>query len=61
MDSNKSSFRTITRLLNVLEILASHSNGLTLAEVVNKLDAPKSSIYYLLQEMQKMDISFITK
>jgi IclR family KDG regulon transcriptional repressor len=53
MKDNTTSFRTISRLLTTLELTAAHPNGLTLSEFINKLDVPKSSMYYLLQELQK--------
>jgi IclR family KDG regulon transcriptional repressor len=52
LNENKS--RTPHRLFSILEILAYYSKGLTLTELMTKLNgAPKSSTYNLLQQMIK--------
>lgn len=44
---------SVERALDILEIVASARNGLTLSELARRLDLPKSSVYYVLRAMQR--------
>lgn len=39
--------RTVTRVMTILELVASSSTGMTLAELATALEAPRSSVHYI--------------
>ncbi|MCI1931571.1 MAG: IclR family transcriptional regulator [Clostridia bacterium] len=43
--------RSTSRILDILEMLASATNGYTLTEIARQIDAPKSSIFPILHTM----------
>jgi len=43
--------RSTSRILDILEMLASAANGYTLTEIARQIDAPKSSIFPILHTM----------
>ena len=48
------SFRTITRLFTILDILSKNHGGLSLSAIARELQAvPKSSVFNLLKQMEK--------
>ncbi|MGF6951610.1 DNA-binding IclR family transcriptional regulator [Neobacillus sp. B4I6] len=55
MERNENStFRSMHRIFEILEVLSKHPNGLTMMKIMDELDkAPKSSVYTLLQQMLK--------
>jgi DNA-binding IclR family transcriptional regulator len=55
MERNENStFRSMHRIFEILEVLSKHPNGLTMMKIMDQLDkAPKSSGYTLLQQMLK--------
>ena len=39
--------RTVSRVVTILELVAGHPEGMTLAELATALDAPRSSVHYI--------------
>ena len=54
----KEEHRSTARVLSILTTLSDEPDGLTLAELAQKLDAPKSSLFPILHTMA--DLNFIT-
>lgn len=51
MKDNKS----VDKVLNILELISKHPNGITLGEIYRKLGIPKSTAYDFLQTLYKAD------
>jgi IclR family KDG regulon transcriptional repressor len=49
----KTTHRSIFRLFDIIDLLSEYPEGLFMMEIVERLDAPKSSVYILLQQMVK--------
>ena len=49
------------RVLNILEALASNSNGLTLTEISEAINSPKSTIFPIVQTMVDKKFIFFNK
>ena len=49
------------RVLNILEALASNSNGLTLTEISEAINSPKSTIFPIIQTMVDRKFIFFNK
>ncbi len=47
--------RTVTRILQVLDLIAKHDEGLTLGQIYRMLDIPKATVYDFLQTLYHAD------
>ncbi len=47
--------RSVNRVLNILELIAKHDEGLTLGQIYRILDIPKATVYDFLQTLYKAD------
>mgnify|MGYP001769625095 CR=1 FL=1 len=52
--------RTVSRILQILELIAKHDEGLTLGQIYRMLDIPKATVYDFLQTLI-VQMLFITK
>lgn len=59
MKDNKITHRVTERILDVLEIISSNSDGYTLTEICMKIDAPKSSMSPILHTLVQRQFLFI--
>ena len=55
----KTEHRPTARVLNILELLAANQEGLTLTEIAEAIDAPKSSILPLIHTMAQRKFIFL--
>lgn len=53
--------RPTSRVLDILELLATSSEGLTLTEIANTISAPKSSIFPIIRTMTQRKFIFFNK
>jgi IclR family transcriptional regulator, KDG regulon repressor len=53
--AERSAVKSLVRGLEILEVLATHPDGLTLSEICRKLDLPKSSAHALLHSLLARD------
>jgi len=53
--------RPTARVLNILELLATNSDGLTLTEISDAINAPKSSIFPVIRTMAQRKFIFADK
>lgn len=53
LDSDRKAVPSVDRALNLLELLASASTGMTLTTISRRLSIPKSSAYYLVTTLAK--------
>ena len=51
MDHNKNNHRSTSRVLDILELVASHPSQYTLTDISVAIDSPKSSIYPILHTL----------
>lgn len=47
--------RSVKRILDILELIAAHPEGLTLGQIFRELDMPKATAYDFLQTLYKVD------
>ncbi|MDY0294669.1 MAG: helix-turn-helix domain-containing protein [Acholeplasmataceae bacterium] len=47
--------RTVSRILQILELIAKHDEGLTLGQIYRMLDIPKATVYDFLQTLYHAD------
>ncbi|HPG43679.1 MAG TPA: helix-turn-helix domain-containing protein [Acholeplasmataceae bacterium] len=47
--------RTVSRILQILELIAKHDEGLTLGQIYRMLDIPKATVYDFLQTLYRAD------
>jgi IclR family KDG regulon transcriptional repressor len=47
--------RSVSRILQILELIAKHDEGLTLGQIYRMLDIPKATVYDFLQTLYKAD------
>ncbi|KLE14436.1 IclR family transcriptional regulator [Clostridium sp. C8] len=57
----KNEHRPTERVLDILELLSSNPEGLTLTEISNLIDAPKSSLYPVIHTMAARKFIFMNK
>ena len=58
---NDSSVDRFSRIFDVLELLVGHPDGMTLTEIVKRLDLPTSSAHNLLRRMVLADVVGMTE
>lgn len=47
--------QSVLRVLSILQLIASHDEGLTLGEIYRTLGLPKTTVYHMLQTLYKAD------
>jgi IclR family transcriptional regulator, KDG regulon repressor len=47
--------RSVSRILQILELIAKHDEGLTLGQIYRMLDIPKATVYDFLQTLYRAD------
>lgn len=47
--------RTVSRILQILELIAKHDEGLTLGQIYRMLEIPKATVYDFLQTLYRAD------
>jgi len=47
--------RSVSRILQILELIAKHDEGLTLGQIYRTLDIPKATVYDFLQTLYRAD------
>lgn len=57
----KTEHRPTERVLDILELLSSNSEGLTLTEIATSIEAPKSTIYPIIHTMSKRKFIYMDK
>lgn len=53
---NKENHRTTSRVIEILTLVANSSNGLSLTDLADKMNAPKSSIYPILKTLSNYNL-----
>ncbi|WMJ88569.1 IclR family transcriptional regulator [Anaerocolumna sp. MB42-C2] len=59
MPEDKNNHRSTSRVLDVLELIASNHNGYTYTEICEKIDAPKSSMFPILHTLVDRHYLFV--
>ena len=49
--NNYTEHRTCSRILNILELVSEHDEGMSFSEIISELDIPKGSIHPLIQTL----------